>query len=124
MSTVGERIKKMRENKGVSRASLAHALGVKETKIQDIERGKQKIPSDLLTKMSGYFGVKVEYILTGVGGMQEEGEYKKGAGALSREEQVLVEKYRALKPSDRTRAQAIVNALASTASEKGKTGGG
>lgn len=122
-TTVGERIKKLREKRGISRAAMAHVLGIKESKIQDIERGKQKLPSDLLTKLSRYFEVEVEHILTGASGAAEEkGEYHKGAGALSREEEVLVDKYRHLKPGDRTRAQALVDALASTAVKKDKTG--
>lgn len=117
MSSVGERIKKLREGRGISRAAMALSLDLKETRIQDIERGKQKVPSDLLTKLSKYFDVDVEYILSGAVGVAEKSEkYKveKGVGTLSREEEVLVEKYRLLKPGDRTRAQAIVDALATT----------
>lgn len=52
---------------------------------------------------------------------EEIKNYKKGVGALSREEEVLVEKYRHLKPGDRTRAQAIVDALVTTV-KKNETG--
>lgn len=113
-ATVGQRIKKLREDAGISRAEMSRALGIRETRIQDIERGKQKLPSDLLTEISSFFGVDVEFILTGVMHAGEEKakyEAHKGVGALSRDEEVLVEKYRQLKPGDRTLAQAMFDAL-------------
>jgi transcriptional regulator with XRE-family HTH domain len=125
MPTTGERIKKLREGRRLSRAAMSNALGIKETRIQDIERGKQKLPSDLLTKVADYFGVTVEYVLTGaIGARETSTNYvaEKGACALSREEEVLVEKYRQLKPGDRTRAQAFVDALATTQVKKKETG--
>ena len=129
-TAVGKRIKELREKRGISRAVMAHALDIRESKIQDIERGKQKVPSDLLTQLSKYFDVDIEYILTGARSKnldhvaEEAGTYKaeKGAGALSREEEVLVDKYRHLKPGDRTRAQALVDVLASAGVKKDKTG--
>ncbi len=75
-------------------------------------------------------GFDVQYILTGIRSINidrvadEAGNYnaEKGAGTWSREEQALVEKYRQLKPGDRTRAQAIFDALASTTVKKKDTG--
>lgn len=75
-------------------------------------------------------GFDAQYIITGTRSKnidrvaEEAGIYKaeKGAGALSREEEVLVVKYRQLKPGDRTRAQAVLDAFASTVAKKKETG--
>lgn len=110
---------------------MARAIGIRGSKIQDIERNKQKIPSDLLTQFSEYFGVDVEFILTGTRSQnlnrvaEEAGTYNKqpqGVGALSKDEEVLLKKYRQLDPKKRTHAQAVVDALASAPMKKDKTG--
>lgn len=80
------------------------------------------IPADLLSGCSR-LGMDVQYIVTGVASSnlnraaEEAGSYRtepKRPTVLSKEEQQLLEKYRRLKPAQRTQARAIVNALAST----------
>jgi len=80
------------------------------------------IPADLLSACAR-LGMDVQYILTGVPSSnmnrvaEEAGAYRverKGPAALSKEEQRLLEKYRRLKPQQRTHAQAIVSTLVST----------
>ena len=80
------------------------------------------IPADLLSACAR-LGMDVQYILTGVPSTnlnrvaEEAGAYRverKGSAALSKEEQRLLEKYRRLKPQQRTHAQAIVSTLVST----------
>ena len=82
MLTIGQRIKKLREDADTSRVAMARALGIKETRIQDIERGKQKLPSDLLTKIGNYFDVDVEFILTGLTRAERERRFAVGIDAL------------------------------------------
>lgn len=76
----------------------------------------------------------VQYILTGVRSnnlfkVTEETETpfrtekREGAGALSREEEVLVRKYRQLPPKKRTHAQAVVDALGFNGRKKEKNRG-
>ncbi len=98
---IGKRIKKLREELKVSRAVMARALGIKETRIQDIERGKQKVPVDLLTQFGEYFGVDVRYILSGeLSANEDRGVYETGAAVvLSKKEAALLENYRH-SPSD------------------------
>lgn len=94
---IGKRIKKLREGRKTSRAVMARALGIKETRIQDIERGKQKVPVDLLTQFAGYFGVDVRFILTGaLNAAEDQGTYESGTVAvmLSKKEAALLDNYR------------------------------
>lgn len=118
-----------RERLGKSRAEIAHACGNTPQAIGQFERGDSFPGGAVLT---GYvrLGADVQYILTGVRSSNLSdvadgtGTYKieKRMGALSRDEEVLVEKYRQLKPGDRTRAQAVFDALVAVAVKKDKAG--
>lgn len=130
--SLGLRLKEERNRLGLSQPALADQLGSVKATVQNWEGSggrETQIPADKL-EVCAKLGMDVQYILTGVRSTnlkdvaEESGIYKidKGVGAMSREEEVLVEKYRQLKPADRTRAQAIVDALASTEVKKGKTG--
>ncbi len=91
---IGKRVKKLREDRKTSRAEMAHALGIKESRIQDIERGKQKVPVDLLTQFGAYFKVDVRYILTGELAAAEEVEAYETGVVLSKKEAALLDNFR------------------------------
>ena len=119
------RLKEERTRLGLSQAALADMLGVTKWTVINYERlgGRgTPIPADLLSACAR-LGMDVQYILTGVPSAnlnrvaEEAGAYRverKGSAALSKEEQRLLEKYRRLKPQQRTHAQAIVSTLVST----------
>lgn len=129
---LGLRLKEERNRIGLSQQALADKLGSAKATIQNWEGAggrETQTPADKL-EACARLGMDVQYILTGTRSKnldrvaEEAGTYQaeKGAGALSREEEMLVEKYRQLKPGDRTRAQAVLDAFASTEVKKGKTG--
>lgn len=129
---LGLRLKEERNRIGLSQQALADKLGSAKATIQNWEGAggrETQTPADKL-EACARLGMDVQYILTGTRSdnlrrvAEETGIYKaeKGAGALSREEEVLVEKYRQLKPGDRTRAQAIIDALDATQVKKKETG--
>lgn len=118
------RLKAERHRLGLSQVALGKALGVTKWTIINYERTSGRgtpIPADLLSGCSR-LGMDVQYIITGVSSSnlnrvaEEAGSYRaepKRPSALSKEEQQLLEKYRRLKPSQRTHAQTIVEALIS-----------
>lgn len=125
---LGQRLKDERNRLGLSQQGLADYLSVAKATIQNWEGAggrETQIPADKLETCAKR-GMDVQYVLTGTRSTnldrvaEETGTYKveKGVGTLSREEEVLVEKYRHLKPGDRTRAQAIFDALATTQVKK------
>jgi transcriptional regulator with XRE-family HTH domain len=127
------RLKEERTRLGLSQSALAESLGVTKWTVINYERPSGRgtpIPADSLSACAR-LGMDVQYILTGVPSAnqnrvaEEAGAYRverKGHPALPKEEQKLLEKYRQLKPQQRTHAQAIVSALVSTESVgKGKT---
>lgn len=116
------RLKAERTRLGLSQTALGQALGVTKWTIINYERTGERgtpIPADLLSACSR-LGMDVQYILTGVSSSnlnrvaEEAGRYRvapKRPPALSPDEQRLLEKYRRLKPAQRSQAQAIVGAL-------------
>ena len=119
------RLKAERTRLGLTQVALGKALGVTKWTVINYERigGRgTPIPADLLSACSR-LGMDVQYIITGVSSSnlnrvaEEAGGYRtepKRPTVLSKEEQQLLEKYRRLKPSLRTQAQAIVSTLVST----------
>lgn len=121
-TSAGRRFEEERLRLGKTQEEIAALAGVTRRTISRIENGDNYVGGDLLEALAEY-GFDSQYIITGIrsanldevlekGGTYIATEKNKGVGALSREEEVFVDKYRHLKPSDRTRAQAIVDALA------------
>jgi len=117
------RLKEERTRLGLSQIALAKALDVTKWTIINYERAGGRgtpIPANLLSACAR-LGMDVQYILTGVHSTnlnrvaEESATYRvesKETGKLSQEELELLEKYRRLKPRQRTHAQTIVDALA------------
>ena len=60
---VGQRIKKMREDIGISQDDLAKKLGIPRPAISQIETGERKISADELIKLSNTFNLDIESLL-------------------------------------------------------------
>ena len=63
MSTLGNRIKKLRKEKGVSQSELGRLLGIKNTQISNYEKGVSVPPSDTLSMMADIFNCTTDYLL-------------------------------------------------------------
>ncbi|KAB2871984.1 MAG: helix-turn-helix domain-containing protein [Bauldia sp.] len=58
MTPFGERMRRMREEKGVTQKEMAAALGVSAAYLSALERGRRGVPSwPLIQKIVGYFNV-------------------------------------------------------------------
>jgi len=60
---IGEKIKKAREQSGITQQKLAEMLGVARPTISQIENGERKISADELIKLSEIFDISVETLL-------------------------------------------------------------
>ena len=128
------RLKEERTRLGLSQSALAESLGVTKWTVINYERRGGRgtpIPADLLSTCAR-LGMDVQYILTGVASTnlnrvaEEAGVYRverQRPDALLPDEKRLLNKYRRLKPQQRSHAQAIVATLvASDGSGKDKPG--
>lgn len=66
---IADQIKELRESLGLKPAQFAASLDEKLQRVQDIERGKQRVPEDLLTKIVEIFHVSGHWLITGQGDM-------------------------------------------------------
>ena len=66
MSTVGERVKSVRQDRGVTQAKLAKAIGARQSTINDIEKGRTK-KTTFLVSIAGFLDVDVQWLSSGIG---------------------------------------------------------
>ena len=129
------RLREERIKIGLTQAELADRLGVTKWTIINYEKEVGRatsIPADTL-ELCVALGMDIQYIITGIRSknldrVAEEAESydvgPQGVGAISREEQKILEMYRKLKPPERTRLRAIVDWLVSAKVKKDETGSG
>ncbi len=91
MATIGENIKKLREQNGMSQSELAAKIGKSRTAVWQYERGDTIPRMGAIEDMARVFGVKKSAII------ESRTEYG-FVNLLSDNEQELVELFRALPP--------------------------
>jgi len=73
MKSIAEKLKQIREERGLSQRALAHLAGVSNTDISDIERGERKgFAPGLLRKIAGALNVRASTLLVAAGYLPEE----------------------------------------------------
>ena len=78
---ISERLKKIREAKGLSQKQFAETLGTVLTRISEYERDKVKPTTEILTKLTEIHGININWLLTGNGNMFIEEEKKSNTKA-------------------------------------------
>jgi len=64
MKEIGERLKKLREIKGLTQKQVAEAVGVSQQCLSLYEQGKG-LKAAVLSKLADFFGVSMEYLFYG-----------------------------------------------------------
>lgn len=82
MNTFGERFKHERKKKGLTQEELAKMFLLQKSSISRYENDKQMPETDLLKKIADFFGVTVDYLLSG-----------NDNNKISREEKELIEAF-------------------------------
>lgn len=78
-STVGARLKRLREAKSLTQQAMSDALGVSLRGYQNYERGQRSPSDDLIRALWSTFGVDPVWLLTGEGDMIRGGHRPSGA---------------------------------------------
>lgn len=64
---LGERLKQIRNNKGLTQKAFAKPLSTSSGYISEVEQGKKSPGSDFLLMLSRVWGVSIDWLLTGKG---------------------------------------------------------
>lgn len=72
--TIGNRIKELRQSKGLSRAQFWGKIEERATRGYDIETGRVRTPADVVRKISDAFCIDVQWLLAGHGQPNKESE--------------------------------------------------
>lgn len=76
MKTIGERIKKIRGDKGWTQERLARKAGLSKSFLSDVENDKTRVSGDNLLKISEVLGASLDFLMKGgAGGVSEETDY-------------------------------------------------
>ena len=78
---ISERLKTIREAKGLSQKQFAETLGTALTRISEYERDKVKPTTEILTKLAEIHGININWLLTGNGDMFIKEEKKSNTKA-------------------------------------------
>lgn len=81
----GELLASLRESKHVSQQAVGELIGVSRSAVNGYEKGKSFPVPDKLVKLAQYFGVSVDYLLTGEGAISQAtlAELSKNSGIHS-----------------------------------------
>ena len=63
LQTMAERIRALREQKGLTQKGMSEILGCTPSHYQKIEYGKVNIPTTTLAFIADYFNVSADYLL-------------------------------------------------------------
>ena len=104
-------IKKLRQEKGLTQNELANIFELDQTTVSKWELGKAFPDTQMLIKLSSYFDVSTDYLL-GISQLFYPDKIKNQMPDLSTEEQLLIDTFRTLPESEKTKARDYVNYLA------------
>jgi transcriptional regulator with XRE-family HTH domain len=65
MPTVGDRIREIREESGITQERLAERAGLSKGFLSDVENNKRNVSAENLLKIANVFGASVDYLLRG-----------------------------------------------------------
>lgn len=66
MATTGERIRQIREKRGMTQDQLSEAAGISKGFLSDVENNNKNISSQALLRIANALGASVDYLLQGV----------------------------------------------------------
>ncbi len=78
--TTGQRLKELRKKRGLNQTEVGEILGLSYSAISAIEQDRSEMTSGALKKISEYFGVSADYLLSG----------KEGTSDISAEEREIL----------------------------------
>jgi transcriptional regulator with XRE-family HTH domain len=84
MATVGERIREIREKRGMTQDKLAQAAGISKSFLSEVENDKSNLGAQILLRIANELGASMDYLLDGTVKVSEEKEPVLIPSALSK----------------------------------------
>ncbi len=97
---IGPKIKALREHKRLTRDQFAAIMGVKPSKIQDIERQSQRTGDDFIIGLVEKFGIDLEWLFSG----HIEHDPRGFFGTADGDEYAVIPPYRSPEPPSKKKA--------------------
>ena len=95
MATIGERLKKAREERNISTAELAEALGLNMTTVYRYETGAfKRIKPSTLSAIAEYLNVNPDYLIGATDNKRTVKEAEDLASSITDDEKMLLELFR------------------------------
>lgn len=107
MSDAPNRIRELRMAAGMSQQALGDRIGVSKMTISDLERGNMKLDVDYLARIADALQVAATDLLP----------RKLNPDSLTREERMLIERYRSASDEQRQQVQKVTEVLLPFAAE-------
>lgn len=106
MLTIGQRVKELREKKGMSLAALAEATGLKKSGLSAYENDKYEPSAKATISLSEALGITTDFLLTGknppiIEKKKEESSTPNASIVLTDQELDMIMKFRKLDYRDR-----------------------
>lgn len=111
----------LRSEHNISQQKLADKIGISQSTIAQIEKNRNEATASTIRKLAKFFEVSTDYLL------ELENDYgakidaltseHTGAGAFTREESKLIEKYRELNAPGKKLIDTTINTLLTASSE-------
>lgn len=113
---MGNRIRELREEEGISQTALARQVGVSQQKISQIELNTERMDIRLLVRLSQYFSVSTDYIL-GISENRRSGRQEETLQRKMREHAGFLISYNNLNKDNRRMIQIIMDTMGKTQKE-------
>jgi len=62
----GQRVRQLRQKRGLSQVEMAHRFGIDRGHISDLERGKKNVCLPMLEVLSNGFGITIAELVKGI----------------------------------------------------------
>lgn len=116
LHTLAQRLRELRRARKLTQLDVARAVGVDRSHLSKIETGDDTPGRDSLTALAGFFGVSLDWLVTG-----QDNAVTPGAVAQTEEEVLLLRCWRALPPAE---AQPLLEMLRHRVAALGPEPGG
>lgn len=70
---IGQRVKELRESKGIKATFMAKNVGLSPAMVSMIEREKCNVTVPQLIALSDFFGVSIDYLVKGANNVEQMG---------------------------------------------------